>query len=732
MPETAPAAPSPRSTGRLRSAGLLLLLCTALFPAAPARAAEDPAKPENTEPQLKETLTVNETPLLVPETNTVATKLPVANQLTPASVSVVAAPLLERQDARTLSDALKNVSGVSVHSESGVADFFLVRGFDSETSGLVLTDGTPEPEVTRYQLYNADRVEVLKGPASFLYGGNPLAGAVNIVRKQPLPYDLVQVDGSAGSFGTHQGKVDANWSGADDKVGLRVNGLWEETDGWRDGRSGRANGVNPTLTFRPAADQALTVSYEHVKDDFAPDAGLPVVFGKVADVPLRRSYQSPFDFSDQKLDRAHLDWEGKWGGFTLRNKAYWNRLDWRTDGTLFAGVFPGPTGSLDVSRILTLLDDRQDFLGDQLEGVFSFATGAVEHRLLTGIELARRDDTFTLDVGFLPGIDLFAPVETARQPVPLIPGQSQAGDARTTLTSPYVLDSIGFGKGGKRFQLLVGGRYDHSDYKDDASGTKRTDSQFSPLFGAVYAPSEQVSLYVNAGRGFAPPSTRVVGPRRPETGNQVEAGIKGDFLGGRLRASLAAYRIERRNEPIPDATGFTVQNGSERSQGFELEVAGEPLPRLFALFSYAYDDATFTRFDELALVSFFPPTFAVVDRAGNNLPLAPEHIANLWLTRRLGDRLEASLGGRYVSRQFIAADNAFAIPAAFTADAALSYQVGRFRAHLNAKNLTGKKTYTRGFGSSSVIPAPGFGLYAGIEVRWAPSAPRDTASHEGR
>ena len=119
--------------------------------------------------------------------------------------------------------------------------------------------------------------DMLKGPASFLYGGNPLAGAVNIVRKQPLPYDFVQVDGSAGSFGTHQGKVDANWSGAGDQIGLRLNGLWEETDGWRDGRGGRATGVNPTLTWRPDADDTWTVSYEHVKNDFHPDAGLPIL-----------------------------------------------------------------------------------------------------------------------------------------------------------------------------------------------------------------------------------------------------------------------------------------------------------------------------------------------------------------------------------------------------------------------------------------------------------------------
>jgi iron complex outermembrane receptor protein len=704
-----------RVADRASGAAAWLCLLLAALPAAGQATPQDDANA----PQFQETLTVSETPDLLPETNTVATRLPLSNQKTPASVTVLGAPLLEQQDARTLGEALRNVSGVSVHSESGVADFFLLRGFDSESSGLVMTDGTPEPEVTRYQLYNADRVEVLKGPASFLYGANPLAGAVNIVRKQPLPYDFAQVDGSAGSFGTHQGKVDANWSGAGDRLGLRVNGLWEETEGWRDGRGGRAMAVNPTLTWRPGAGGALAVSYEHVKDHFLPDAGLPIVGGRVADVPSRRSYQSPFDVSDQELDRVHLDWEGKLGAVTLRNRAYFNRLDWSSDGTLLTGVFPGASGRPEVQRILTSLADRQAFWGDQLEGVFAFATGPVEHRLLAGLEIARRDDNFGLDVGLLPAIDLLSPVETAGgQPVFPLPGQAQAGDSRTSIASPYVLDSIAFGK---RFQLLLGGRYDRSDFRDNATGTRRADSQVSPLFGAVYAPSERVSFYVNAGRGFAPPSTRVVGPRRPETGSQGEAGVKGSFLEGRLRTSLAVYRIERRNEPIPDANGITVQTGSRRSRGAELEIAGEPLPRLFTLFSYAWNEATFTRFDELALVAFVPPTYAVVDRAGNTLPLAPAHVANLWLTRRLPGGLELSLGGRYVSRQFIAADNAFAIPGAVTADAALAYPFGRYKAHLNLKNLTGKKTFTRGFGSTSVLPASGFAAYAGIEIRWSPA-----------
>ncbi|HVT58450.1 MAG TPA: TonB-dependent siderophore receptor [Thermoanaerobaculia bacterium] len=695
-------------------------------PAQAPAAAAAPQEPAAGPPLLQhhEELVVKETAELVPAVTAIA-RLPLPTRLLPASVDVIGAPLLEQQDARVLGDALKNASGVGVHTESGVADLFVVRGLDSETSALVMTDGAPEPVTTFYQLYNAERVELLKGPASFLYGGNPLAGAVNIVRKQPLSDPFVQLSGLGGSFGTRQGAVDGNWSGQDGRLGLRLNGLWQATDGWRDGRSGRAWGANPTFAWRRDADSSLILSVERVEDSFHPDAGLPLVGNRVAGVPVRRSYQSPFDRSDQRLSRLQLDWQGKAGGFTLHDKAYYRELSWRSDGTLLAGVFPDFTGRLELARALVLLDDRQRFWGNQLEGSVEARTGRLTHQLMAGVELARRGDNFTLDVGGLPPIDLLAPVETARRPVVPLPGQSAAANTRMLIAAPYVLDRVLVSE---RFQLLLGGRFDHLDYRDRATATARRDSQLSPMAGAVFSPAAGWSIYANAGRGFAPPSTRVAGPRRPETGTQAEAGLKSELLGGRLRGTLAVYDLRRRNQAIPDANGFTEQSGSERSRGVELELVAHRLAGLDVVFSYAYDRAVFTRFAESVLVSFAPPTFATIDRSGKTPPLAPAHIANLWLTRRLPGGLELAAGGRYVSRQFIAADDAFAIPGAFTADAALSLPLGPLRGRIEVKNLTGERTYTRGLGTTSVIPASGRAVYAGFEARWtapslAPQAP---------
>ena len=121
----------------------------------------------------------------LPPSSGAATRVPVPVKDLPVTVSVVPARLLRDQDGFVLTDALKNASGVNIATGFGIFDFFTLRGLDSLPGGLVLTDGVPEPESTFYPLYNVRQVEVLKGPSSFLYGGNPLAGAVQMVRKQP-------------------------------------------------------------------------------------------------------------------------------------------------------------------------------------------------------------------------------------------------------------------------------------------------------------------------------------------------------------------------------------------------------------------------------------------------------------------------------------------------------------------------------------------------------------------
>ncbi len=667
----------------------------------------------------------------VPDSNTIATKLPLPLRQTPASVSVVSGPLLREQGSVILGDALRNVSGLNVQTQNGVADYFLVRGFDSVANGLVLTDGAAEPEISFYQLYNIERVEVLKGPGGFLYGATPIAGTINMVRKQPEPGRFLDAELSGGSYGTVGGALDWN-AGGDGPFGFRLNGLWQDSDGYRDGKPSEVRGANPAFSWRTGRSGVLNLNLEFLDTSFSPDAGLPLetIFGppppglpfpipgppigqEVAGVPRTRSYQSPFDRSEQETRRAQVDYEMEISDrLSLRNKTFYRRLDWLSDGTIINGVIPGFGFIPDqVARTLVLLDDTQEFFGNQLEAVYTAEMGGIDHRLLAGVEVAQFDDRFTLDFALLPNIALRNPVETAQEPLLRIP--NQAGDTSSQVVAPYVIDRIGLSD---RFQVVLGARWDSIDYEDEVSNTSRDFSKVSPILGLVYSPTAALSLYANAGRAFAPPSSRVVGERRPEESVQTELGVKGELWGGRLQTTFAVYELERENVAIPDLTGVIQQTGTQRSRGVELELAAEPLRGLRTLFSYAYTDSELTRFTELVLVGFDPPTFATVDRSGNTSAFAPEHIANLWVSKRFGG-FGAGVGGRYLSEQFIAEDNAFELDPSFELNAALSYDLADWRLNLQLKNLTDEEYFTRGFGNTSVIPAPGFAIYGGFEYR---------------
>ncbi|MEK7726836.1 MAG: TonB-dependent receptor plug domain-containing protein, partial [candidate division KSB1 bacterium] len=171
----------------------------------------------------------------VPTTSTTAAKIALPLRLTPASVGVVHRALFENQEAVVMGDALRNVSGVNSQTGFGVFDYFSIRGFESISNGLVLTNGAPEPEVTFYNLYNVERVEVLKGPSAFLYGGNPLSGTINLVRKGPEFENFLFAASGYGKFKSYRSTVDLSLANRASGVAFRLNGLWQDSKSFRAG-----------------------------------------------------------------------------------------------------------------------------------------------------------------------------------------------------------------------------------------------------------------------------------------------------------------------------------------------------------------------------------------------------------------------------------------------------------------------------------------------------------------
>ena len=659
---------------------------------------------------IEDELLVEDTAPYLPETLSTATKRSTPLRLVPASVSALSHALLRDRNALVLGDALTNVPGVNAQSNSGVHDLFFIRGFESLSSSLVLTDGAPEPEATFYQLYNVERVEVVRGPSGFLYGGNALAGLVNLVRKRPVGGTYTRLGLLGGSHSTTQTTLDFNYGKPNGRAGFRLNGMWRSSDGYRDDKASTVTAANPVFTFLAGENTAVTISADFLRSDFEPDAGIPLVFGSVPEIPRERSYQTPFDFSDQDLFRFQVNVESRLNSkVTLRNKTYFTVLDWESKGTLINGAFPTATGNLEVFRTRTILDDRQEFLGNQLDLLWTTQTGSVTHNFIAGLELVQQTDDLQLDIGFLPNIDLFSPVEFAPEQDFLLPQFATTADTTTTIVAPYFLDEIEISD---RWRLFLGGRFDSIDFDEDIAGFSSSDSQFSPFLGALYSPTEAFSVYANYSETFSPQSTTVTrSDREPEEGSQVEVGFKTQHLGGKLRTSLAFFSLEKDKIAIVDATGVTSQIGDQESDGFELEITSTPRERLHWTFTYAYTDSELTRFTE-----FDPFFFSIVDFSGNTPAYSPEHLASLWVSQRWPNGFGLSGGIRYVGEQFIDEDNVFEIEDYSLFDALLSYDKDRWGARIHLRNLTDEEYAGRGFGSVSILPADGFNVMGGVHL----------------
>ncbi|MCK5086505.1 MAG: TonB-dependent receptor [Melioribacteraceae bacterium] len=660
----------------------------------------------------------------IPQVSSIATKFFIPLQNIPLSVGVVNNSLINNQNNLVLGDALKNISGINTQTGNGVHDYFIIRGMNSLENSLILTDGTLEPEVTYYNLYNVDRVELLKGPGSFLYGSNPLSGTVNLVRKQPQFGIFVNLQSSFGQYNSFRNSVDAGYGDQESGLAARINLLWENANNFRDDKKNKIMAINPSVTLFANSDLIFKLNFEFIKSEYKPDSGLPLMYDPfqqklitIADVERKTSYQTPFDFSDQKIMRIKLYADYNISENTSFNsKLYFSQLDWQSQGTLVNGAYPNMTGSMDVYRSMSKLDDLRNLFGMQNELNLRFKTGSVKHNLITGLEWNQLNEEYEYDVAaFLPNIDLFNPVETAVEDQ-LLMFPYLRGDVTNKVIATYLIDQITLSE---KMQLIVGLRYDIIKFENSANNylADRDYKNLSPMIGVNYSIVKNITLYANSGRAYAPPSSQVIGDQNAERSQQFEFGIKQSYLNGRINVDLSYYHLTKDNISIPSTDGITKQLGDQISQGFETEIRVEPMRGWFAFISYAYSDVELTKFYESVPVGqddYGMPIYMVFDRTGNNPAFTPEHILNIWTTKGYENRLGIGGGLRYLSEQFINVDNDFNLDEALIFDAIVYYKWNQFKFSVNVKNLTDEKYEMRGFGGTSVIPAAPRSVYGKI------------------
>ncbi|NEO26181.1 MAG: TonB-dependent siderophore receptor, partial [Kamptonema sp. SIO4C4] len=639
----------------------------------------------------------------------------------PQSIQAVPEQVIEDQQAFRLDEALRNISGIAQDGSSLrlFSDRVSIRGFDI-SRGLFKNGARSSfggffvPQSTS----NIQQVEVLKGPASVLNGQAGPGGIINIVTKQPLsdPYYEASINLGSNDF-LFRPTIDLSGPLNDSETVLyRLNASNHNQDTFVDRLEIDRSFVAPVLSVQLSEDTTLTLEGEYLRDSRPGYSGLPAL-GTVFPNPLGEIPISRFLGDDTpKRERIlgsmgyHLehDFNENW---SIENRFQYAFADIDEKAIFSSGLeldnrtlTRGAFGSENHSEEYTL---QTDVKGD-------FTTGLVQHEFLLGAELRRTtfDGALSSPTTDVPSIDLFNPTYG----VDLAFELTRDSFDRTNTLGVYVQDLLSFGE---QFKVLLGGRFDLveqiSDVKTDTSNDSfhQQDTKFSPRLGIVYQPTENVSLYGNFSRSFSPSfSARQRNadgtPFEPTTGEQVEVGIKAEGLEGRVSATLAAFHITRQNIVVedPDRPDFDIQIGERRSQGIELDIAGEVLPGLKLIANYAFTDAEITEDTE--------------GFEGNRPNSIPRHSGSLWATYEVQSGGLQGLGfgaGLFmVGEREGDLDNSFQLPGYVRTDAAVFYRQDNWKASLNVKNLFDVEYFEASSSNIYVFPGQPLTVVGSISV----------------
>ncbi|WP_051380355.1 TonB-dependent siderophore receptor [Bradyrhizobium sp. WSM1743] len=564
----------------------------------------------------------------------------------PLNIQTVPTTLTQEQGGTELRQAIRNVSGISEGglSSYGFFDRFSIRGLDVNFLVNGLFDA---PVVMGYprSLTGVERIEVLKGPGSALFGSGTPGGTINLVRAPPSTVPAYYLDQSVGSFKTYETTFGATGPTTAPGLNYRIDGAYFTSEGFR-GLSRENIELLPSFTWQPNSDHLVTVNLDLRHLERTPDtSGILFRGNSLLPVPRETRYYTPFAKGNQDIARLAVTDEWRVSDFlTINNRFSFMHRDLdilRNAGGRVVGDATSMTG-----RILRSQQDNWNDVDYQFEPVWRFATGSINHTLLTGFEVQQHNVISRRDSANLPNItDVFAPV---------IPEQSMAGLTFTpvynntidaTYASFYAQDQIDVTD---RLKVRVGLRYDDfattltqrlSNARDS-----REDGAVSYNAGLVYHLTSWFSPFIGTSRSnFALLSTETLvnNIRAPEQATQYEGGIRLSPFGNHLIATFSIFETTREN--FLQTVGTQVfAIGEQRTRGFDIDLEARPFEGTSIRANYTYQDPRLTNFPSEPLsVGTIP--FGI-----------PQSIFNLWITQDIPSvpGLKIAGGVRYRDRVF--------------------------------------------------------------------------------
>ena len=594
----------------------------------------------------------------------------------PQTINVVTREQLDDQAQRSIGDILRYVPGTTVQQGEGNRDQITIRGQES-TSDFFL-DGVRDDVQYFRNLYNIERVEILKGPYALIFGRGGGGGIINRVQKAPFADEtLIAAEASINSFGAWELSGDANLP-IGNAGAFRINGLYEELNNHRDSYDGRRFAINPHVAFNLGEDWKLGLSYEYVDDDRVVDRGIPSDGANNPARGLRDRFFGIEGINETTL-QAHIV-KARIDGQLTDNLKLTSTILYGDYDKFYGNIFPN--GALTAANTVVLdgyLDPtKRENIIAQANAIWDVNTGPLAHKILLGFEYGHQDSTnqrrnavfssnvFNLNTGILPTVTF--------------PALNRNTASVVEFLSVYAQDQISIGD---HFDIIAGLRYDSFDIDgvDIADGNRafaRKDDKVSPRLGLIFKPQENISFYASYSQSFQPRTGDqfLTLPRggnnlAPEKFTNYEIGAKWDIKPG-LALTLAGYQLDRTNVTAVDPTNVTqtILLAGTQTQGVELSVAGQITDHWQVSGGYGYTDAV------------------VDDNSGRRNDQSPKHQFSLWNRYNFSDAFGAGLGVIHQSSQFAAVSNTVRLPSFTRVDAALFWDVNdRLGLQLNVENL---------------------------------------------
>lgn len=628
-----------------------------------------------------------------------ATKTDLPISQTPASISVVTRAMMDDQRAVELDEALQMVAGVKPGGYYNGFDYYRIRGFDGAFN--TFRDGLRSDigGIFSEEVFGAERIEVLKGPASVLYGQSVLGGLVNVVSKKPQKERHGEFEVVGGNYEYGEANLDVggklNKSGT---VYARMVAIYRHQNTFTHHiEPTQRMYIAPSISWEPTDKTKVTFLAQNQQDWLNIAFPLPaegtVLPNPNGEIPIHRSVGEHGNQNRDFLKRTELTYELDHEFNDLISlhqvaRGSWNQYD-------FSGIYPttGDNGDYLQDDKRTL--NRYRYAADSWYWIaavdtnlkFNFDTGIAKHTLLFGVDYNHIKDDSSAEFGDVEPLDLFAP--TYGTPLgKLVPFQRLRSNRDNV--GVYIQEQVRLLD---KLTVLLGGRYDWAfeeerDVFNNSKSSKENDA-FSPRAGVLYEFLPKCSLYASYSESFRAQFGQSAdgSPVDPETGQQYEAGVKIDLLKGRAQSTFAFYDLKRQNVATADPTNpaFVVLTGEQRSRGFEWEGAFQPARGFELTFAYSYVDAEITK------DNFFP----VGDRQIN----VPEHNLSIWARYTLQEGTAKGLGfgvgGRYYSDQAGDLPNTFDIPDYGLVDLTIDYKWKRFKFAIDVNNIFDRR-YTQG------------------------------------